>query len=81
MKKSAGGGVNWEQSEAEQGSQTAADVREQEGSEEEDEKQGNMRVRPGSSCPFLCLYLPPPSSLQARLHPDHVAQQPRQHHS
>lgn len=36
------GGVNWEQSKAEQGSQTAADVMEQEGSEEKEEKQGNV---------------------------------------
>lgn len=37
-----GGWSNWEQSKAEQGSQTAADVREQEGSEEKAEKQGNI---------------------------------------
>lgn len=35
------GRFNWEQSKAEQGSQTAADVREQEGSGAKDEKQGN----------------------------------------
>lgn len=35
-------GVNWEQSKAEQGSQTAADVMEQEGSEEKEEKQVNV---------------------------------------
>lgn len=40
--KRRGGWSNWEQSKAEQGSQTAADVREQEGSEEKAEKQGNI---------------------------------------
>lgn len=40
--KRGGGWFNWEQSKAEQGSQTAADVGEQEGSGEKDEKQGNI---------------------------------------
>lgn len=40
--REGGGWFNWEQSRAEQERQTAADVREQEGSEEEDEKQGNI---------------------------------------
>lgn len=40
-RKVGGGWFNWEQSKAEQGSQTAADVGEHEGSGEKDEKQGN----------------------------------------